>query len=78
TWKEIRDPAKKVPRSGSIFCSVADRRTLRDLSCWIPDLLPLTLQSSGKGGRPTMGREADRRATELVSWTVLQRDRDGL
>jgi hypothetical protein len=33
--KEIRDPAKEVPRSGSAYCTVADKRTLRDFSCWI-------------------------------------------
>ncbi len=45
--KEIRDPAEDVPRSGSSSFTVADARTLRGLSCWIPDLLALRCSRAG-------------------------------
>ncbi len=50
---EIRDPARLAAKRRCVCDGPEGRAASRHILCRVPDLLPLTLQSSGKGGEPS-------------------------
>ncbi|BAR47283.1 hypothetical protein Maq22A_1p38275 (plasmid) [Methylobacterium aquaticum] len=75
--EEIRDPARQAAKRPCVRDGAACRAASRHNLCWVPDLLALTLQSSGTGGEPS--RNALGRPPQSQSLFDLRRhDREGI